>query len=225
MAKIELNNKRKSTGSYQKLTGNKDIANFTTSFHAAAICSGNEVTAKLEKSYEGTLPIFSKKDTNSPEKTFDLIKNNPEGVIIFNGYVANQKDNGKIKKIEVDLIVYVDNVVHCYEIKEGDNFDTKKSKSEIDNLIKISNSFKELNFEVEVGFVCMNLQNDNHSIKDNRINQYLLRGRFLCSKFNFNFDNFNQLSLNEQEENEHLCILEMERIIKEYKNKLNATTL
>ena len=131
MALITKNENRKSTGSYLRLTGNTKIAQLMTAVHAAAICTGNQVGLKLTISYEGNLPIFFGKDVNTAKKTLNKIKENPDGVIIFGGYISYFNEIGKQKKQEVDVIIFVNGKVYCYEIKDGNSLDTKKSKSDL----------------------------------------------------------------------------------------------
>lgn len=221
---INFEDKIVSSGNYFNLTGNIDLQRFMTTYHSEAIKSGNKVDKRLIKSYIGKLPIFIGEDVNSLDKILNLIKENPNGLIIFKGYIL---DSNKGKKIEIDFLVLKDNVIYCCELKEGNNFDTKKSKSEIDNLEKIEEIFKQHNFNVSLGFVCMNVKDEKHLIKDKRAKKYFINGFNFCEKFNFNYNEYNQLIIKPQLENEKKCFEFLEEIINKYKqnNKFYATTM
>jgi hypothetical protein len=221
MALITKNKNRKSTGAYKRLVGNKQIADLMTAFHAAAICNGNQVSDKLIVSYEGELPIYKGKEVNTPNKTLKVIEKNPNGVIIFGGYISYFDENIKEKKQEVDVIVFVGGIFYCYEIKDGDNLDTKKSKSEIDVIESFMKYFSEKGKKVEVGLISVNMENGKHQIKDKRINDYIISGLDFCDKFQFNFNKFLNLQIDEQPYNESFMIEEMENIIYEYNKKNN----
>lgn len=209
MAIITLNPKRKSSGSYVRLIGNKRVADLVTAIHAASISTGTQVTQKLIKSFFGDLPIFHGKDVNSPSKTLKVLKDNPNGVIIFNGFFLNSR------KQEVDVILYVDGVLYCYEIKDGNNLDTKKSKSEIDVIENAEKFFKRYFSDVNVGIVSIHMTNGVHKIKDERADKYVLSGVDFCNNFNFNFDVFCELQNNEQPHNLNVILDEMAMILNE----------
>lgn len=190
-----------------------------TAVHAAAICTGNQVGLMLTISYEGNLPIFSGNDVNTAKKTLNKIKENPNGVIIFGGYISYYNQIGKQKKQEVDVILLVDGKIYCYEIKDGNSLDTKKSKSEIDVIESFKKYFTDKNYDVEVGLISINMKNGEHQIKDERIKDYLISGENFSNKFNFNFKKYLELQEKEQPLNEEFVINEMMIIIDEYRSK------
>ena len=207
MAIITINTNRQSSGSYERLTGNKEMAALITAYHAASISTGTQVSQKLIKSYVGNLPIFYGKDVNSPSKTLKILKENPNGVIIFNGYFSNPK------KQEIDVILYVEGVLYCYEIKDGDNLDTKKSKVEID-VIESAKEYFKVNFtSINLGIVCVNMVDDIHHIKDDRADSYVISGPDFCDKFSFNFNMFCELQINEQPYNQNIVLDAMQNIL------------
>lgn len=223
MTYINFDKKIKSSGSYFELTGNDDIQHFITTLHSETIKSGNTIEIRLTNSYTGELPIFLGEEIISMDKIFNKIKENPKGFIIFKGFISYGKNE---KKIEIDCLIFKDNTIHCFELKKGDNFDTKKSKSEFDNLELMKKIFNENGFEIKIGFVCMNNTNNKHSIKDNRADKYFINGIDFCNKFDFNYNHYNQQTTNNQKINEHLCFIEMEKMLKKYKEKNNyATTM
>lgn len=220
MALIIKKPNRKSSGAYKRLTGNDRIANLLTAVQAATISNGNQVDMRLRSVYEGILPIFFGKEVNTAKRTLDKMKENPNGVIIFGGYISYYNKQGKQKKQEVDVIIFLDGKVYCYEIKDGNSLDTKKSKSEIDVIESFYKYFSEKNFDVEVGLVSINLENGKHQFKDHRINKYLISGLEFSKKFNFNFEKYLILQEREQPLNEEFVVNEMRLIVSEYDSKI-----
>jgi len=73
-------------------------------------------------------------------------------------------DVNENKKIEPDMVYDDGKCVHIFEIKLGIDFDTKKSKAEIANLIKLKNHFLKIKSDVKLYFVSF-LADDKNSIK------------------------------------------------------------
>lgn len=218
---------RKTTGGYFRLFGCEYISQLITAVQAACISTGTQVSKKLRISYEGNLPIYDGKDVNTPKKTLKVLSQNPNGVIILNGYIHNFRG----KKTEVDLIIYHEGILYCYEIKEGDNLDTKKSTSEID-VIELAKSIFSQNFEkVEVGILSVYMKNGEHQIKEFRAAKYVVSGQHIFEKFGFNFSKFCQLQTNEQPENVRIFkqqvwkIMNDEDVEKEYFRRKKQITL
>lgn len=190
---------RKTSGGYLRLFGVDEIANFITSIHAAVISTGTQMSEKLNSVYEGGFKTFSGKDVSTPKKTLKLLLENPNGAIIFGGFIPNPKK--KRNKTEIDMIILNDGVLYCYEIKEGGNLDTKKSEIEIDVIELAQSFFSQYYKKVEIGIVSFYMQNGEHQIKNNRAEKYVVSGEFVCDKFNFNYLKFCEIQTNEQPEN------------------------
>ena len=74
MATIDLKKIRKTSGSYYRITGNKEISNLMTAIQAAAISNGNQVAERFRLSYTGNLPLFYGKEVNSIVKIKDYFE-------------------------------------------------------------------------------------------------------------------------------------------------------
>lgn len=209
MAIIDLNKKRETSGGYLRLCGNKEIANLGTAMHAAVISVGTQTSQKLELSYTGELPIFSGEKVNTPTKTLEVLRQNPNGVIIFNGYVKGK--NGK--KQEVDLIIFYTDILYISEIKDGNALDTKKSPAEIDGIENAMNFYKSKNYNTSGSLVLMHMENNNHSIKDMRAKKYVISGQDMCKKFSFDFSKFSNFQKKESSSNEKIILDEMFKIL------------
>lgn len=211
MAIINLNKKRNSSGGYDRLIGDDNISNLMTSIHSASISNGTQVGKTLEWSYKGNLPIFSGKDVNTPNKTLNVIENNPKGVIIFNGFIKG--NNGK--KQEVDVIVYDGDVCYLGEIKEGNSLDTKKSSAEIDGIISTVDYMNSKGYDSNGSLILMHLENNQHSIKDDRAINYIQSGKDFCEQHSFSFGKFKDFQVNQSPINKKIVLDEMERILRE----------
>ena len=217
---INVKKKRKTSGSYLRIIGNEEVSNLITAIHSTAIRSGNEVVERLKLSYNGDLPIYDSENVNTPAKTLKVLEKNKNGVIIFNGYINIENNNGKNKKQEVDLIIFINNTLYCFEIKEGENLDTKKSKVELDLVESFINYFTKLNFNVISGLLLINMKNNQHSIKDIRANNYIMSGEEFTKKFNFDFKMYKNIQKNEQPINEKIVMEEMRKILDDYDKKI-----
>jgi len=210
MAIIDLNKKRNTSGGYNRLMGNSDISNMVTSIHSASISTGTQVSKRLEWSYEGNLPIFSGKEVNTPNKTLKIIENNPRGLIIFNGYIKGKGG----KKQEIDVMVYDGEVCHVGEIKDGNSLDTKKSPAEINGIESSVDYLKSKGYCVEGKLILMHMEDNQHSIKDDRAENYIQSGYDFCSQHSFSFDKFKDYQKNQESINEKIVLDEMLRILR-----------
>lgn len=219
MATIDLKKIRKTSGSYYRITGNKQISNLMTAIQAAAISNGNQVAERFRLSYTGNLPLFYGKEVNTIVKTLKVLSDNKDGCIIFGGFILDENSPKKNKKKEVDVIIFINDKLYCYEIKDGNSLDTKKAVSEINLIESFVTFFESKNFKVEVGLISVNMVNGEHSIKDFRANKYLISGKDFSEKFSFDFNFFCDLQKNEQPYNEQIIIDEMKKIIQNYDDK------
>jgi hypothetical protein len=222
MSEILFKKNVKSTGAYRRLFGDGEVAselsNIFTSVHSATIRNGNDTCEKLKHSYIGDLKIFSGKDVNTPKKTLKVLSENQNGVIIFNGFIGMNGDLNSKKKQEIDVIVCLNNGLYCFELKEGNNLDTKKSKIELDFLENCKKYFFEKNFKIFVGLVCMNMENQEHQIKDKRISKYLYSGKRFCDEFGFDYIKYCELYKNKQPNNVKIMIESLRNVINLYDN-------
>lgn len=217
MAIINLTKIRTKTGSYERIIGNTKIGNLVRSIHAASISNGTKASEKLILAYKGNLPIFYGKDVNSVKKTLEILLAHPNGVVIFNGFYPNKKNTNKKK--EIDVLIYLNGILYVYEIKDGNNLDTKKSESEIDTIENAKEYFEKYVKNVTVGLVCIYMDN-KHQIKDERAAKYVVSGKYFLDTFNFDFESFSKLQNIDQPENEKIVLDEMEVILREKRPNL-----
>ena len=105
------------------------------------------------------------------------------------------------------------------ELKDGNNFDTKKSPAEIDSLFLCKEKFNNVGYTVVNKFVSFN-SDGTHSIKDNRIHDIFQNGVDFCNEYNFDFDGI----INEREldtyDNRQSELKYAEKILRKYKPDL-----
>lgn len=214
MAIIDLHKKRKTSGSYERILGDKRFSNLVRSIHAASITSGTQVSFRLKHAYIGNLPTFNGKSVNTPLKTLKVIMENPEGVIIFGGFIPKKNS----KKQEIDLIILFKGKLYCFEIKEGNALDTKKSEVEIDGIEIAVEYFSEKKYDTQGGLILLYMTNGIHSVKDQRSDKYIISGTDFCEKFHFDFQKFNSYQEHETKLNLQIVADEARLFLKEYDN-------
>lgn len=101
----------------------------------------------------------------------------------------------KIGNTVIDYLMVTDTDVHIFEIKDGDNFDTKKSKGELDTLTKMQDYFRVMHFEKEVHYhVVFWNTNDKKTVsfKAPVDPGVILTGREFCQLIQVDFDKMNE---------------------------------
>jgi len=130
MAKIRNSNPKKSSGGYERLLGNKELASIFTKAQSTVISNGTElekIIAQRAKKIEN-LDEFMEK-VNSGQMEY--------GVFLCTKSVTKKSKYAHEKK-QPDFLVFSiqpeGKVAHVVELKDGDTFDTKKSFSEMESL-------------------------------------------------------------------------------------------
>tara|TARA_R100001377_G_C3159471_1_gene99190 strand:- start:270 stop:845 length:576 start_codon:yes stop_codon:yes gene_type:complete len=124
----------------------------------------------------------------------------------LDGIVWKEKvDVGEKKKIEPDMMYDDGEFLHIGEIKMGVDFDTKKSKAEMNNLHKLRNHFEDNGKKVKTHFIS-HLAKDvgemKKGLKGNATSDInLMTGEMFCSWLGIDFDELNKLFSNNKERN------------------------
>tara|TARA_B100001094_G_scaffold162430_1_gene157179 strand:+ start:578 stop:1489 length:912 start_codon:yes stop_codon:yes gene_type:complete len=191
---LNLNKQKEKTGSsYSRLFNrgdNKELADnlgkMFTKIHAESIKQGNKLEEFIIEFINNNTDkkVFKKsKEWYNKQKTLDDIIKNKE--IINKCFIPKifldqaNLTYGNKTGIEIDfLIIKPDKKIILVEIKAGKDFDTKKSKGEVDSIINIKTLFERNGMIVEkILFVSYEAKSvEDISIKTN------LRG---CSKMTF----------------------------------------
>jgi hypothetical protein len=186
MALIEKRKGRRDANSgYSRVFGNQQLGSLISRVHATSISAGNE----LEKIISSLANITITLDDIIDENFF-------EGVFLI---TKNSVKKSKLKlfsNLEPDLLIFKikNKHQHCYivELKDGDNFDTKKSSGEKENMKKFENHIsKKIQFTTSIHFCCFN-QNSRHMIvngfKGRISEEEALTGQELCDILNIDYN-------------------------------------
>jgi len=187
MAKINdfKSKKNQSSGGYDRLFVLPDTGKHYQKVHSTVIRNGCELSELIIKNYKGELPYFKGKDCNTFKKVLSLIKKFPYGIILKE---AKFEFNGKKISLDYLIIHQVNGFVYVIEIKDGNNLDTKKTKSEIDSLESVEKLLHELGYCVKKVLVAFNCGNSKHNFKDKRVDEIFMNGIEFCKKFNVSFE-------------------------------------
>lgn len=153
MAKIEDSQPKTTAGGYERLVGDKDMAEIFTRAQSATIRNGSE----LEKIISDRADTIGNLD--------DFLEACDNGVIIDGSYLCGKstvkKSSYKLNGHEPDFIAFVVDGAKklCYvvELKDGDNFDTKKSAAEREMLeIFVNHIAPKIQFATRFYICCFN---------------------------------------------------------------------
>ena len=130
MAKIRNSHPKNSSGGYERVLGNKELADIFTKVQSTVISNGTELEKIITSKAENI------KDLN--EFMADVNAGiNTSGVYLCTKKVI-KKSKYNVKKHEPDFIIFEikdkGKFAHIIELKDGDTFDTKKSDGERESL-------------------------------------------------------------------------------------------
>jgi hypothetical protein len=101
----------------------------------------------------------------------------------------------KIGRTEIDYVTVTDAAITLYEIKDGDNFDTKKSRGEVDTLVKMQTYFqtRDPSKDVKYHIVFWNADDKSTiSFKTQVPDGVIINGREFCQQINVDYDEINR---------------------------------
>lgn len=200
--------KNQSPSGYTRLFGNEDLGNLMSRVQAAVISSGSELEKLiLEKSH--SIDDF--------DKFISDINYKNSGI-----YVASKKQikSSKIIKtsFEPDLIAFdlVKRICYVIEVKDGDQFDTKKAAGERANLESFVNyASPKLPFSFKA-YVCSFNSPNKESILVGLKHKFtideVITGRESCDLLGIDFDDINKVRNTDQTANLDYFIEELVEI-------------
>lgn len=188
-----------------------EMAKMLSESQATVISNGNMLDSKIIPD-----PTFNPNNVKRKVKSTNLDPNNCIGH--YAHFELMQGDcKGKTTKkkcIQIDYVSITDKEVKICEIKDGDNFDTKKSEGEVESLLIAQDFFKALfpDKKVTIHVVLWNAKDITKvSFKAKGIpDNFLVRGRDFCEEFNIDWDAIAtyRMSIAEQEKNNLIARLE-----------------
>lgn len=186
-----------SPSGYTRLFGNIALGNLLSKVQAAVISSGNEL--------ERLILERCKKISDFDNFVTDLDNRSP-GI-----FVATKRQIKKSKKVETrfepDLLAF--DLVHriCYviEVKDGDQFDTKKSEGERNTLHSFrSDVASVLPFSFKIYMCSFNAPSKEaiyHGLKHKFPLDELMTGKELCDLLGIDYDEILDIRKQDQEDN------------------------
>jgi hypothetical protein len=223
---------------YYRLTGNEDIARLSQRIHSTVISNGNELERVIVSFV--SYPVYKTEYTYISPKTGNKLKNpiKVEGTTPTihrvlekyekgeNCYFPNlriSRDDFKSigvdlkskKNIEIDAIIIYNGVIYIVEVKDGHDFDTKKSDGEIRMFKLIEKFLEHTNYKNII--TLFNLDDgDNSNFKSEEVEDYITTGKEFCNLIALNFDFIVEYRKKDQKENEKFIIEEYRKIVQKY---------
>ena len=138
MAKIKDSHPKTSSGGYERLLKDKQLASILQKAQSTIISNGTE----LEKIISNQAEVISDLDLFIDEVNHNLVN---KGSYLCTKKIV-KKSKYKMDKHEPDFIIFVisgEKTCDVVELKDGDSFDTKKSTSELTSLKEFTNHIVE----------------------------------------------------------------------------------
>ncbi len=188
MAKIRNSKPKKTSGGYERLLGNKELASIFTKAQSTVISNGTE----LEK----IIAQRARKIENLDEFMDSVNSGKMEyGVFLCTKKVV-KKSKYEYKEKEPDFLIFSikpeGKVAHVVELKDGDTFDTKKSLSEMESLREFKlNLGSKIEFRVDYKICAFN-QLDKEEIVSGFKNKFSIddvwTGKEFCDVLGIDYD-------------------------------------
>jgi len=203
MALIEEAKGRRSTqppSGYTRLLGNSALGNLISRVQGAVITAGKE----LEKIIWARVNQIEDLDRFLVETLHEKEKENKLWVAIKKQIKKSKTINSKY---EPDFIAFSVEERMCYviEVKDGDQFDTKKASGERMTLHNFTNDISHsLSFSTKIFMCCFNARNIEemyHGLKRKFLKSELITGRDLCLLFGINYDEIIKVRTIDQKRN------------------------
>lgn len=200
MAKIANAKIKTTSGGYLRVFNNNELGSLVSRVQSTVISNGNE----LEK-------LILERTTNI-DNLNDFIDNTTKGITADGVYVCTKKILKKsryaIDNIEPDLLVFLvqqARICKVIELKDGDNFDTKKAKGEKENLEKFATEFgAKIPFVAEYYVCAFNQENKEQIVagfKHEFTLEHVMTGKELCKLLNISYDEIIEIRKQDGEEN------------------------
>jgi len=193
---------------YYRLVGNVEIARVFRQIHSTVIKNGNE----LEKL------IYDHAAINNAMENVPLLKALKQKNAFVVKCKINKEFTGNKKGIHLDALLIKKDKLFAIEIKDGENFDTKKSSGEVHKLKKAAEIIERLDFfdrpcePIIVLWNCDDLETS--SFKDKEGQRMLMRGKEFSKMIDLDYENFNQIRKHDRHANEEYILNCMENILK-----------
>ena len=228
MAKIIDAKPKNTSGAYERVFNNKALGDLITKIQSTSIKNGNELENIINKSVNQDYILD---DFDEFLKTYNFKSGKNTTKLLSKKAIKKfNKNHSKSKmKYQPDFIVIKIDVKNksCYiiELKDGYNFDTKKSDGEKKHLLEYKNYLSQIiDFDIKIKFCCFN-ETDKLNIRTGSKNRFeideIMTGKEFCDLINIDYNNIIKMRKQDANSNieyfveELLKIKEIRELIKE----------
>ena len=160
MVRIDKGKPGRRDGGYSRMFDDPDLGALISRVHATSIRAGNELEHIIQRQTEANRTLITDLDA--------FLANGVDGVFIAGKQTIRRSQRINFPGAEPDYLVFVRKGARrlCYvvELKDGDQFDTKKSSGEVDSLTNFSTSVgSTLPYETAIR-ICSFNQDDKEAI-------------------------------------------------------------
>ena len=209
MVRIDESNPGRRDGGYARLFNDPDIGALVSRVHATSIRAGTELEHIIRRE--------SLANGTAIEDLDRFLSNGVDGVFIADKSTIKKSTRIQFPSAEPDYLVFVrdGSKRSCFvlEIKDGDQFDTKKSSGEVSNLTAFStNVGSTLPYSTAIR-VCSFNQNDKQAIvigfKQAIDESMVWTGREFCALLGFDYDAIVNERKTDAEDNRRFLVEQM----------------
>lgn len=209
--------KLKAKSAYETIVSNKQIADLLTKAHSTKIRAGNELEDLIAKHTKHNVHPLSNGKKSVYYEDLALPKSGKTLVpkLTVKGFPGVENTNLDIAVLDAD-----EKVIYTVEMKDGDNFDTKKSNAERKKLEALSGwlANNHSGWTVKPKIVLWSCQDiKDASFKDKLAQQYLLTGKNAQKLLGVVLDEVEKDRSSDRVENEKSILLEMQQIVENAK--------
>lgn len=188
MVRISESNPGRRDGSYARLFDHPDIGALVSQVHATSIRAGTELEHIIRRESEANGTAIRDLD--------EFLSNGGHGVFLAGKPAIKASTRINFPSAEPDYLVFIIDAsrreCHVLELKDGDQFDTKKSSGEVNNLLAFStNVGSGIPYATSIK-VCSFNQNDKQAIvvgfKQTVDASMVWTGREFCALLGFDYD-------------------------------------
>ncbi len=215
MSKIEnQKGRRKNQGpsGYTRVFGNEDLGHLMSKVHAASIAAGTELEKIIiELLLDAGLFISDIDAFLNDCKNFDK-----------RIYVSSKKEIKKSQRIksqyEPDFIAFDlrKDICHIIEVKDGDQFDTKKASGELHNLMSYESTIaRAIRFATKIHICSFHISSkeDFHKGLRGKFSlEDILTGKELCDLFDIDYNKILEIRKRDEASNLEFFIKELMQI-------------
>ena len=212
MVRIEESNPGRRDGGYARLFNDPDIGALVSRVHATSIRAGTELEHIIRRESVANGTAIGDLD--------EFLANGSEGVFLADKSAVKASTRINFPSAEPDYLVFMRGASkrECYvlELKDGDQFDTKKSSGEVNNLLAFStNVGSTIPYSTSIR-ICSFNQDDKQAIvvgfKQTVDESMVWTGREFCALLGFDYDAIINERKSDADENQRFLVKQLLRI-------------